>query len=220
LRPLHPTVIFFRKDIAMNIRVILGGGRGLLMPVVVGLLLAGGGCSSDQAPSQDAGEAADVATVPPAQLPSESTTEHSAVVAKPLSEDAAPHEIVAPPLSEEDQMLLKQFSDPSPQVRAEAAEDIEATGAALEALGRLVTTDPSPEVREAALYSLKESDDPGAVDALITALDVEDPEVLMEVIEALWFIEDRRALPHLQRMLDHPNEEVREAAEFALENIE
>jgi len=181
----------------------------LLTPVVIGLLLAGSGCSSEQAPSQGAGEA----TTPPVQI----TSDPAPALAP--SEVAAQRGYVAEPLSEEDLILLKQLSDPSPEVREEAAEDIQATGIALDALAKLITTDPSPDVRAAAVYSLKESDDPGAVDVLILALDNEDPEVLEEVIDGLWFIGDRRAYSHLQRFLDHPNEDIRDAAEYALDNF-
>jgi len=196
----------------------------LLAPVMIGLLLAGSGCSSEQTPSQGAqstqstGEAADVTTTPPAQI----TSDPAPVVAP--SADAARSEnthseYVAEPLSEEDQIVLKQLSDPSPEVREDAVDDIEASGAALDPLAKIITTDPSSDVRVAAIYSLKESEDPGAVEVLILGLDQEDPEILMEVIDGLWFIGDRRALPHLRRFLDHPNEDVRDSAEYALENF-
>ena len=123
-------------------------------------------------------------------------------------------------LSDQEQVLLGQLVDPSAEVRAEAAENIEAKGAALNYLATIITSDPSPEVRAAAAYSLKLSEDPRAVDALITGLDDADPEVLVTVIDALWFAEDRRAIPHLQRFLDHPDADVRETAEFALESFE
>ena len=181
----------------------------LLAPVMIGLLLAGSGCSSEQAPSQSSGEAADVTTAPPAQLPSDPGP----------SVEAERSEYVAEPLSEEDQIVLKQLSDPSPEVREDAVDDIEASGAALDPLAKIITTDPSSDVRVAAIYSLKESEDPGAVDVLILGLDQEDPEILMEVIDGLWYIGDRRALPHLRRFLDHPNEDVRDSAEYALENF-
>ena len=181
----------------------------LVAPVMIGLLLAGSGCSSEQAPSQSSGEAADVATAVPAQIPP----------APAPGADVARSGDVAAPLSEEDQILLKQLSDPSPEVREDAADNIEANGAALAPLAKIITTDPSSDVRSAAIYSLKESEDPGAVDVLILGLDQEDPEILMEVIDGLWFIGDRRALSHLRRFLDHPNEDVRDSAEYALENF-
>jgi hypothetical protein len=54
------------------------------------------------------------------------------------------------PLSAEDQVYLSLLLDPSPKVRADAAESIEATGIALDYLARIITTDPSAEVRMAA----------------------------------------------------------------------
>ena len=187
----------------------------LVAPVMIGLLLAGSGCSSEQAPSQSSGEAADVNTTPPAQI----TSDPAPAPALAPSEVAAQRGYVAEPLSEEDQVLLKQLSDPSPEVREDAVDEIEASGAALDPLAKIITTDPSSDVRIAAIYSLKESEDPGAVDVLILGLDQEDPEILMEVIDGLWFIGDRRAFPHLKRMLDHSNEEVRDSAKYALENF-
>ena len=195
----------------MNTNSISSGWCVRLTPVLFALLLAGGGCSSEQSPSPGAGKAAD--TTPPAQI-----LPDPAPVLAP-SEIGAQHGYVAEPLSEEDQVLLKQLSDPSPEVREEAAEDILATGIALDALATLITTDPSPDVRAAATYSLKESEDPGAVDVLILGLDDKNPEVLEEVIDGLWLLGDPRALPHLRRMLDNPNEDVRDAAEYALENF-
>jgi hypothetical protein len=179
----------------------------LVAPVMIGLLLAGSGCSSEQAPSQSGGEA----TAVPAQIPPDTAPAPRA--------DAAGSGYVAAPLSEEDQIVLKQLSDSSPEVREAAVDNIEASGAALDPLAKIITTDPSTDVRSAAIYSLKESEDPGAVDVLILGLDQEDPEILIEVIDGLWFIGDRRAIPHLQRFLDHPNEEVRDSAEYALEDF-
>jgi len=123
------------------------------------------------------------------------------------------------PLSVEDQAYLTLLLDPSPKVRADAAESIEATGIALDYLARIITTDPSPEVRMAATYSLENSEDPRAVETLIMGLDDADPEVLVEVIDSLDFLDDRSAIPYLQPLLDHPDEEVRDAAESAIESL-
>ena len=124
------------------------------------------------------------------------------------------------PLSAEDQAYLSLLLDPSPEVRADAAESIEATGIALDYLAIIITTDPSPEVRIAATYSLEDSEDPRAVDTLIMGLDDADPEVLVEVIDSLDFLDDRSAIPYLQPLLDHPNEDVRDAAESAIESLQ
>ena len=122
-------------------------------------------------------------------------------------------------LSAEDQAYLSLLLDPSPEVRADAAESIEATGIALDYLARILTTDPSPEVRMATTYSLENSEDPRAVDTLIMGLDDADPDVLVEVIDSLDFLDDRSAIPYLQPLLDHPDEDVRDAAESAIESL-
>ena len=123
-------------------------------------------------------------------------------------------------LSAEDQAYLTLLLDPLPEVRADAAENIEATGVALDYLAIIITSDPSPEVRMAATYSLENSDDPRAVDTLIMGLDDTDPEVLVEVIDSLDFLDDRSAIPYLQPLLDHPDEDVRDAAESAIESLQ
>lgn len=124
------------------------------------------------------------------------------------------------PLSMEDQAYLTLLLDPSPEVRADAAESIEATGIALDYLARIITTDPSPEVRIATTYSLENSEDPRAVDTLIMGLNDTDPEVLVEVIDSLGFLDDRRTIPYLQPLLNHPDEDVRDAAESAIESLQ
>jgi hypothetical protein len=123
-------------------------------------------------------------------------------------------------LSAEDQVYLSLLLDPSPEVRADAAESITATGIALDYLARIITTDPSPEVRIATTYSLENSEDPRAVDTLIMGLNDTDPEVLVEVIDSLGFLDDRRTIPYLQPLLNHPDEDVRDAAESAIESLQ
>lgn len=122
-------------------------------------------------------------------------------------------------LSMEDQAYLSLLLDPSPGVRADAAESIEATGIALDYLAWIITSDPSPEVRMAATYSLENSDDPRAVDILIMGLGDADPEVLVEVIDSLEFLDNRSTVPYLQPLLDHPDGDVRDAAESAIESL-
>ena len=123
-------------------------------------------------------------------------------------------------LTAEDREYLAQLMDPSPEVRAEAAESIEPTGIALDHLASIVTSDPSPAVRIAAAETLEDSKDPRALEALIMALQDEHPEVLVEVIDALVYMENRQAIPYLQPFLEHPNEGVRDAAENSIDKLE
>ena len=123
------------------------------------------------------------------------------------------------PLSEENQAYLNLLLDPSPEVRVEAAEDIEPVGIALDYLGEVVKSDPSPDVRIAATYTLQESKDPRAYNALVRALQDRDPRVLEEVIDALWYIDNSNAIPYLQPFLDHENEDIRSAAQGAIDDL-
>jgi hypothetical protein len=116
-------------------------------------------------------------------------------------------------MPEEERAYLNQLLDPSAEVREEAAEHIKPTGIALDYLTTVITTDPSPDVRIAAAYTLQGSKDPKALDALIMALQDNHPEVLVEVIEVLPSLENRRVVPYLMPFLDHPDEEVRNSAE-------
>jgi hypothetical protein len=122
-------------------------------------------------------------------------------------------------LSAEDREYLAQLMDPSPELRAEAADSIEPTGIALDHLASIVTSDPSAEVRIAAAGTLEDSKDPRALEALIMALQDEHPEVLVEVIDALGYMENRLAIPYLQPFLEHPDEDVRDAAESSIDQL-
>lgn len=120
-------------------------------------------------------------------------------------------------MPEEERAYLNQLLDLSAEVREEAAESIEPTGIALDYLTTIITTDPSPDVRIAAAYTLQGSKDPKALDALIMALQDNHPEVLVEVIDVLAFLENRQAIPYLMPFLDHPDEDVRDSAEYTIE---
>jgi hypothetical protein len=121
--------------------------------------------------------------------------------------------------SVEEQDYLAQLLDASPEVREDAARRIEPVGIALDYLATIVTSDPSADVRIAAAETLEGSKDPRALEALILALQDEHPEVLAVVIEALEYMENRLAVPYLQPFLEHPDEDVRDAAEYALDQF-
>jgi HEAT repeat protein len=81
-------------------------------------------------------------------------------------------------------------------------------------------TDPSPEVHAAAAHSLTDSEDPRAMDALITALDDQDVSVLVVVIDALGFAGNKSTITRLQPFLEHYDEDLRDTAESAIELLE
>jgi hypothetical protein len=122
-------------------------------------------------------------------------------------------------LSVQDQINLTLLLDPSPEVRERAATNIEPNGIALDYLTTMVTTDPSPVVRMAAALTLEDSDDPKALDALVLALQDNDPRVLEAVIDALGDVGNRSTIPYLQHFLDHPVEDVRDAAESSIDDL-
>lgn len=123
-------------------------------------------------------------------------------------------------LSAQEQDYLTELLDASPEVRADAADSIEPVGIALDYLATIVTTDPSAEVRIAAAGTLEDSKDPRALEALIMALQDEHPEVLVEVIDALGYTGNRSIITRLQPFLEHPDEDVRDAAESAIDSLE
>jgi hypothetical protein len=123
-------------------------------------------------------------------------------------------------MSVEDQINLTLLLDPSPEVRERAATNSEPKGIALDYLTTMVTTDPSPVVRMAAALTLEDSDDPKALDALVLALQDQDPRVLEAVIDALGDVGNRSTITYLQHFLDHPVEDVRDAARSAIDNLE
>jgi len=199
----------------MNTKHFIVRVSRLLVPVVGAVLLAACGCSSEQDTSQGADEAADEVQTSPARLsPAQSspfTVGPAGIVSSlqaPVVETVSPDELPEP------------LRDSSPEVRAEAAEELEATGDGLVYLATIMATDPSSEARVAAIYPLKNSEDPRAVDILIVALNDEDLEVVEEAIDALWFLGDERAIPYLLPLQEHPNEEIRETAVYAIEHFE
>ncbi len=120
----------------------------------------------------------------------------------------------------ETQAQLQALQNESAQIRAAAAEDIEAEGEALIALTELLTSDPSPEVRIATSRALQFSDDPLAIQALVACLEDEDPAVLLECIDAIEQIGDSSNAAQLQPMLEHYDESVRTNAARAIENLQ
>jgi hypothetical protein len=123
-------------------------------------------------------------------------------------------------LSAEDQAYLTQLLDPSAEVREDAAGNIEPVGIALDYLTETIRTDPSPDVRIAAASTLEDSEDPRALEALIMALQDENSAVLETVIDALVYLENRSAVPYLMPFLDHPDEDVRDSAENAMDQFD
>ena len=118
------------------------------------------------------------------------------------------------PLSEEE--ALRRLADADPEARLRAVLALEGEGEGLAALARAVERDPDPRVRAAATVGLEESEEFGAVQALVGALDDPNAEVVLEAIDSLEFAGDASIVPSLEPLLAHGDARVRKAAADAI----
>lgn len=118
------------------------------------------------------------------------------------------------------QAYLQELQSPFWEVRARAVEEIEPVGEALYVLTDLIVNDPSPEVRIATTRALEFSEDPQAIQALAACLKDEDLYVVMECITSLEHIGDKTTVVHLQPLLMHYDETVRNTAARAIQNLQ
>ena len=81
--------------------------------------------------------------------------------------------------------------------------------------------DPHPRVRSAAAAPVGQLADrlPQAVDALAAALNDFDPQVRISVLSALGYTHATAAVPHVTRLVDDPDKEVREWVAIALDRL-
>jgi hypothetical protein len=113
--------------------------------------------------------------------------------------------------------LLSELDSPDPEARADAVDWIDLDGEALERLISLLESDPDAEVRATIVDRLGEEESPAAIAALVVALRDPDSEVVLRAIEILEFEAEAWLIPELERRLAHPDPEVREAAQIAID---
>ena len=118
------------------------------------------------------------------------------------------------------QAYLQELQSPFWEVRARAVEEIEPVGDALYVLTDLIVNDPSAEVRIATTRALEFSEDPLAIQALAACLKDEDLYVVMECITSLEHIGDATTVVHLQPLLMHYDETVRNTASRAIQTLQ
>jgi len=155
----------------------------------------------------------------------------------PAPETARPAtELPAPPAADREQpyrdddydyqdgedlaLALEGLKNPDPEERSDAVLDIEPEGPGLQYLLEVVTDDPDPEVRMAAVSQLGDSESPEAIDGLVTALNDSDSEVVLEAIDGLEYSADHNVIGSLEKLLPHPDPEVQEAAADAIDYLE
>ena len=118
--------------------------------------------------------------------------------------------------SEEQAEILLELDNPDPETRADAVFWIDLEGDALERLISMLQSDPDAEVRASVVDRLGEEESAAATAAVAAALRARDPEVVFRAIEVLEFDAGDWLIPELERLLAHPDQDVREAAEDAI----
>jgi HEAT repeat protein len=173
----------------------------LLIWITAGLLaLAFGvaGCGSD--------EAGEAPTPPSAEEPIPMEPPASAAADRDRAEEETELAAAAQALKSSD-----------PEERSGALFDIEPEGRGLQLLLGVLSDDPDPEVRGLAARQVGYAKSPEATAGLVSALDDPDPGVLIEAIDALELSGDSAVIGSLEKLLQHPDAQVREAAEDAIE---
>ena len=90
----------------------------------------------------------------------------------------------------------------------------------LDPLLSVLVRDSDPQVRIAAAEQLADSDSFAAVTGLLDALQDTSPRVIIAVLESLELNGDESIVPEIEPLLEHPDEDVREAAAIAIEMLE
>ena len=130
----------------------------------------------------------------------------------------APYALRAVPGIEATELLLRALEDPDHQVRARALLSLDAEQVAhgLPKIIDLLRSDSSGHVRSLCATKLLWCKDPGNFQPLVDALADSDWKVLMSAAIALADLGDRRAVPHLLPLLEHPRWSVRNFVAGAL----
>jgi len=171
----------------------------LLIWIAAGLLaltFGVAGCGSDEGGEAPSAEEA-TSMEPPAAAP------------KPANLDEA----------EELAGALQELKSSDPDERSTALFDIEPEGPGLQVLLEVLSDDPDAEVRGLAARQLGYAESPEATAGLVSALDDPAPGVVIEAIDALEMIGDSTVIGSLEKLLQHPDAEVREAAKEGIDYL-
>jgi len=120
------------------------------------------------------------------------------------------------------QKLIEALNDKDAMTRSLAAEGLGAlkSAAAGSALAKVLAKDASPDVRQAAAVSLRQIQDPGAVDALGRALKDSSANVRLTALSGLGFYRDAKSGPLVEAVCTDPSIEVRRTAVYVLGRLE
>jgi hypothetical protein len=115
--------------------------------------------------------------------------------------------------SSEQAELLAALDDPDPEARIDAIFWIDSDDESISRMITMLQSDPDPEVRASIVDRLGDEESPAAIVAVTSALQDSDSEVVLRAIDVLEFEAGDWLIPELERLLTHPDPEVRETAE-------
>ena len=178
-----------------------------LIWIAAGLLffaLGVAGCGPD--------EAQEASSPPPAETP---RAKQPAAVEPPASAPAERAE------AEDDELAaaVRALESADPEERSDAVFDIEPEGQGLHSLLQVLRDDPDPGVRGLAARQLGYAELPEATAGLVSALEDPAPEVVIEAIGALELIDDSSVIGSLEKLAQHRDPGVREAAAEAIDYL-
>jgi len=162
---------------------------------------------------------------PPAPSPGESAPDAGEVAFRSEPERyQSPSEIARIERRREEALEMQRQEDLGELVtgdadaRAAAASRLDADDDdSLAALSKSMQNDPSSRVRIRAARRLGFGESARVLPVLTAGLADPDPDVVVEVIEALAFVGEREAIPSLERLAEHESPAVRSAASDAIE---
>jgi HEAT repeat protein len=176
-----------------------------LIWIAAGLLLFAlgvAGCGPD--------EAQEASSPPPAEIP---RAKQPTAVEPPASAPAD--------RAEDDELAaaVRALESADPEQRSDAVFDIEPEGQGLRSLLQVLRDDPDPGVRGLAARQLAYAESPEATSGLVSALEDPAPEVVIEAIGALELIDDSSVIGSLEKLAQHRDPGVREAAAEAIDYL-
>jgi hypothetical protein len=115
--------------------------------------------------------------------------------------------------SAEQAEMLAELDNADPDARIDAVFWIGSDQESIERMISMLQSDPDAEVRASIVDRLGDEESPAAIAAVTAALQDRDPEVVLRAIEVLEFEAGDWLIPELERLLTHPDPEVREIAE-------
>ncbi|HUJ10826.1 MAG TPA: HEAT repeat domain-containing protein [Verrucomicrobiae bacterium] len=157
----------------------------------------------------------------PTPPPTAPTPEPAPTPPASSSEEETPAQLAA----EVQQLESTYHNTPDFQKRVGIIYDITSveSPAAVDAIGRLFSVEPDPDLKTELIDSLSDIDGENdkKLNILTSALSANQPkDVRLEAIDAISDTEDKRGIQLLQPLLQDPDEEVRDAAKDSIDDLQ